>query len=331
MGAIIGIILGILVIGGGLFWYNSWDRVDPGNVGILVDYGDGSIEPVTDVGWKWIGRYQKLVEYNAQEQTYVMDRGDEGQIKGDDSTLCTTGDSQQLKIDSATNWRIDPTQVVQVYQYRRDVPLTGKWGREAAGNFLEDIIIRNAVRSAIYKICPEYNWSDLMGTKQVEFQARIDADVRETAPQQGVVISAVTIRNRHPSDAILALMNARLEGQKQQETSAFLAAQQKRQQEIDQTAAVAAQQKAQIEAEGQARVKQTQAEADANVARAKSQAEADAIRSKGAAEAAAIQAQAASITPQLVELERARKWNGQGPTTILSGNEQLVNQIPLQR
>lgn len=326
---IIGIVVALALIVGVYVW-TSYERVDPGNIGILVDYGDGSIEPITETKWMWVGRYQKLLEYNAQEQTYVMDQGEEGQVKGNDATDCTTADSQYIKIDSATDWQIDPTKLIDTYRLRRDVPLTGPRGRESAGNFLEDIIIRNDVRSAIYKICPTYSWSDILGTKQQEFEDRIEQEVKETAPTKGVIINRLTIRNRHPSEAIRGLQAARLEGQKQEETSRFLAAQQKRQQEIDQAAAVAAGEKARIEAEAKAKVDIANATAAAEVARVRALQEAESIKAKGEAEAASLRAQGQSVTRDLVELERARRWNGQGPTTIFGTTPELVNQVPLR-
>jgi len=82
-------------------------------------------------------------------------------------------------------------------------------------------------------------------------------------------------------------------------------------------------------AEVQAQQKQTEAQADANAkietargeAEAKrlaAEAEADAIRMKGEAEAAALQAksQALSRNPQLVELEKAKKWDGKLPANM---------------
>lgn len=116
----------------------------------------------------------------------------------------------------------------------------------------------------------------------------------------------------------------------QQEQSAFRASQQKRQQEIDLNASIAAAEKARVEAEAKAKVDIANASAAAEVARVKAQQEAEAIRIRGEAEAASLRAQAQAVTPALVDLERARKWNGQGPTTIMGGDPQIINQVPLR-
>ena len=329
MGAIVGgLVLFIAIFVGGYIW-TSYDRVDPGNIGILVDYGDGSIEPITETKWMWVGRYQKLIEWNAGQQVYVMDvGGSSGQLEGDDAVECLTMDTQNIKVDTQTDWRIDPKQIVETYVLWKDTPLTGPGNRKAPSNSLEDHIIRNETRSAVRKVCSEFGWSDILGVKQVEFQDKIDKEVKENASSKGVIINQVTIRQRYPSQALGALMAARLQGQQQQEQSLFLAAQNERQQKIDQAAAVAAGEKSRIEAEAKAKVDVANASAAAQVKRVAAEQEAEAIRSRGLAEADSLKAQAAAVTPSLVDLEKARKWNGQGPTTVLGSEPQIINQIP---
>lgn len=64
---------------------------------------------------------------------------------------------------------------------------------------------------------------------------------------------------------------------------------------------------------------QAQAEADSKLAQAK--AEADAIKLKGDAEAQAIRARGAALAqnPNLTELVKAERWDGQLPTTMIPG------------
>lgn len=324
----------LIVIGmGGALWYNSsYKRVEPGNVGILVDYSSGHIEPIYEARWQWVGRYQNLVQWPTGQQVYVMERGDStGQIKGDDAIECITSDSQRLRFDAQVDWRLDPKQIVQVYQLRKETPLAGPRNRDAPGNYLEDLIIRTALRDSITKTCPSYSWSDLLGAKQLNFQEEVEAKVRASAEPQGTIVSSVTIIRPYPNDALQALLTARLEGQKQREQSDFAAAQAQRQQAIDQAAATALAEKTRIETEAKNKLDIANAEAAANVARTRASQEAEAIKSKGEAEAAALKAKAAAVTPALVDLERVQRWNGQGPQTILGSEPQVINQVPLPR
>ena len=317
-------ILAMSVLGGAC----GWDQVDPGNVGILIDKGDGTVTPIYETKWMFLGWYQTLVEWPLGNQVYIMDKGGPtGQIAGDDSIRCLTLDTQNIDVDTQTDWQIDPKDVVTTYVSWRNVPLTGPFNRPAPGNFLEDLIIRNETRSAVREVCATYTWADILGEKQLEFQSKVADEVKGSTKDKGVIVTQVTIRQRYPSPQLQALMDARLEGQKQRETSSFAAAQAKRQQEIDQNAAIAAAEKARIEAESKAQLDITKATSDAEVARVRAVQEAEAIRSRGTAEAASLKAQAEAVTPALVDLERARKWNGQGPTTILGSDPQIINQM----
>lgn len=72
----------------------GWDKVEPGNVGILVDKGTGTITPIYETKWRWLGWYEELIEWPVGQQAYVMERGDSvGQIKGG-----TTPSSAELPI-----------------------------------------------------------------------------------------------------------------------------------------------------------------------------------------------------------------------------------------
>jgi regulator of protease activity HflC (stomatin/prohibitin superfamily) len=322
----------VLALVGAVYYLTSWGRVDPGNVGILVDYSNGHIDPITETKWIWVGRYQKLIQWPAGQQVYVMERGDQtGQIKGDDSVQCITADSQAMRFDAQVDWRLDPKQITQVYALRKETPLVGPRNRDAPGNYLEDLVVRTSLRDAITKTCPQFGWSDLIGVKQLDFQNEVEQKVKEAAEPQGMIISGVTIIRPYPNDNLQGLLTARLQGQQQREQSDFAAAQAQRQQQIDQAASVAAAEKARIETEARNKLLVSNAEAEAQIARTKATQQAEATRSQGEAEADSLKAQASAVTPALVDLERAKKWNGAGPVTVIGGDPQMVNQVPLQR
>lgn len=79
---------------------------------------------------------------------------------------------------------------------------------------------------------------------------------------------------------------------------------------------IARQKAKKAEAESEAKIEA--ARGDAESKRLATEAEADEIRMKGEAEADALQAQAQALAnnPQLVELEKAKKWNGELPTNM---------------
>ena len=75
-----------------------------------------------------------------------------------------------------------------------------------------------------------------------------------------------------------------------------------------------------IAANAEAEEKQLMAEANLAVARLEADAEAYSIQMKAAAEAEANERIAKSLTKELIEYVKATAWNGQNPSTVLSGN-----------
>lgn len=69
----------------------------------------------------------------------------------------------------------------------------------------------------------------------------------------------------------------------------------------------------------QAQITVTQAQAEADSVRARAEADAEAMKLKGEAEAAAIQAKGKALreNPELIELTKAERWNGELPTTMI--------------
>ena len=325
---IIAIVL-ILSVGGGTWYYTSWERLEPGFVGILVDNGTGTVRKIDRPGWVWVGRYQQLVEWPIGDQEYVMEKGDGvGQIAGDDAIECRTADMQPMKFDVQTGWKIDPERAVATYQARRNIPLVGIRNRDKPGNYLEDLVIRIAMRDSVVEACSRYGWEELLGEGIQKFNDDVTKAVKSSAEPDGVIIRNVRVIRPYPNPKLDEVTNARLEGKRQAEQQRFNSEQAARQATIDQAASNAAALKAKIDAESKAALDTIRATADADVKKIAALQEAAEIESKGKANAAAIKAQAEAVTKELVELERVRRWNGQGPTTVLGSDTQIINQIP---
>ena len=64
-------------------------------------------------------------------------------------------------------------------------------------------------------------------------------------------------------------------------------------------------------------------------ARYRAERDADAVRIAARAEAEANRVRAESLTTTLVEYERIRRWNGQGPTTVIGGHAQPRIDVPV--
>lgn len=145
-------------------------RLDPGNVGVMVDYGAGtttgqpSISSVQTGQFVWVGPLQRLAEYPIAQQTLSMVRREEaGQVAGDDSVDCRDKSGIRINIDSSTLWRVDPSHAGDLYLLRPDFPLTGAQGS------IEADIVRREVRSAVAFGCSGFKYDEIYATRRVEF------------------------------------------------------------------------------------------------------------------------------------------------------------------
>lgn len=327
MNGFFGVVLLVAVVIAGFFGFyylTSWDRVDPGDIGILVHYDTGKIEPVTSTQWIWITRYSKLFKYSGKEQTYIMDDNPaEGQMKGPDSIQCLTKDTQTLRIDVAVNWRVDPANVVDMYRLRQGVPLTGPLNRDAPGNFIEDLVVRPDSRSIVISACSHFGWEDILGAKRDEFASEIEKGTQTDLLSQSILVRSVVVRQARPSDALLALMNARLEGQKQREASDFAAAQAQRQAQITLDTNKAKSASDLVNTNAKAAQDIAAAEAANKIKLENADAQAQETQKLGEAQASANRAVANSLTGTFVEHEKWSRWDGKLPATTY-GNDPSV-------
>lgn len=326
------IALAALLAGG---WYSSqWDRVDPGNAGIKKNYCTGAEEVITTSSYIWVDwRCERLIEYPTAEYTTEMINRGQG---NNDAVPCVMKDQQTILMDTASAWSVDPARVADLYRMRPGVSLAG------LGSTIEQLLVRSEVRAGLRDACTLFNWEEAYGARRQEYEATAEKMVQSRLDPVGIKVRTVSIRAMDPSDQLDALIVARLEGQKLVEATAFAAKQAENrgaQQLAEQKAASALQlqqgedayklqqaqaradaelkrinaEAAMAQAESQARTAKIQADSSAEVENTKTAVEAQRVREMGLAEGEANKARAASITPAMVDYERARKWNGAMP------------------
>ena len=79
-GAVIAAFVVIVAGGVGVWYWMQWDRVDPGNAGVKINYCDGTQQTITDSRYVWVDwRCERLAEYPTAEYTIDMiNRGQQG-------------------------------------------------------------------------------------------------------------------------------------------------------------------------------------------------------------------------------------------------------------
>jgi regulator of protease activity HflC (stomatin/prohibitin superfamily) len=316
-----GLIAGFVVLiaaGAGIWYWMQWDRVDPGNAGVKINYCNGTQQTITDSRYVWVDwRCERLAEYPTAE--YTIDMINRGQ-QGNDSVPCVMKDQQSINMDSSTAWSVDPARVGDLYRMRPNVALSNSGGQDIA-----TLVVRSEVRAGIRDACTLFGWEEAYGSRRAEYEAAAEKAVLARLEPVGIKVRTVSIRDMDPSQALDALIAARLKGQQEIESAMF----QQQQAERAGAAEVAKARAAAQLQEEQSKAALVKARADADQAEVATRSEAARIRALAEAESEANRARAASITPSLVEYEKWKRWNGQMPSTVLGSDPSMRVDIPV--
>lgn len=259
-----------------------YERVEPGNVGIMVNrLGDdkGVENNVKGVGRYWVGWNEDLYTFPTfkQMKTYA------------DPFNFQLSDGTQISHALAVAYKVDPTKVATLFQtYRKGVDgITDEDLRQR----ISDILNRQANRINTDKF--------IDGGKSDLLDSVLKAAQGEMAPNGIEVISISWIGKPGYPDTVLSAINAKVEA-----TQKTL----QRNQEVEQRKA-------------EANMAREQANGAADVMRTEAQGKADsiAIEAKAQAESIAMRGKALRDNPGIMELETVNKWSGVLPTTMVPG------------
>ncbi len=274
-------------------------RVDPGKVGVLIDYGVGSetgqpsIEPVMPGQWKWVGVAQRLAEYDISQQALTMVRAEsEGQVVGDDSVVCRDKTGVQLNVDATVLWRVDTANAGKLYLLYPDKDL----------ELIGTEVVRRVTRSVMNDVCGQYGYSDIYGIGRVDFGIKVSEALSAQLSETYLIMAGFNMGEVYLQPEQQAAVTAKSVAEQEAQEAKFLL--EKRQNEAD--AAIA-------QAEGEKQVRILQAEA-----------EAEAIR--------IINEQLAG-SPYYIKYIYASKWDGILPATLVLANGQefpLLGTLDLQ-
>lgn len=313
-------LIAVVAVGGGVAWWSFWDRVDPGNAGVLIDYCSGTSQTITDARYVFVDpRCKRLAEYPTAEYTLEMTGAG---TQNDQSVPCVMQDQQTIRMDTATAWSVDPQRVGDLYRMRPNVPLYGS----SSGQDVSTLVVRSEVRAGVRDACTKFGWEDAYGARRAEYELEAERAVQARLEPVGIKVRTVSIRGMDPSPQLDALIEARLNGQRAVEQARFEQAQAERQGE-----AQLAQQRAAANLQAaQSETALAKARADAEQAKVAAEGEAAKMRTLAEAEAYTNRQRSESLTPALVEYERWRRWNGQMPQTVLGGDPNVRVDVPMQ-
>lgn len=166
------------------------NRVDPGSVGVLIDYGAGTvtgqpvISPVQPGKWIFVWPTQRLAEYNISQQALIMvRREEEGQIKGDDSVDCKDETGIQVNVDLTVLWKVSTEEIAPLYL---------KYPSADLGQINSEVV-RRISRTAVADVCGQYGFLEIAGTKRVEFGESVSDVLAKRLPESHLILEGTAV------------------------------------------------------------------------------------------------------------------------------------------
>ena len=288
----------IALVIGSVYLFSCIQRVPFGNVGIVVHLlgGDKGVDSEeVGVGRRFVGINDELYLFPTFLQNYVWTADNrEGSPTNEEFTF-QTREGLVVHADIGISYSVNPTKVSEVFQkYRRGI------------DEITHVFIRNQVRDALVSVASSKPIEYVYGEGKAELIKEVERIVREANGDLFNIQQVYWIGELRLPDSVVHAINEKINATQLAMT---------RENEIQQTKAVA--QKAIEEAKGVAEAKLTVARAEAEAVRINGQAEADAIEAKS---------KALNASPQLVQYEIAKNWNGKLPeTTMGAGSIPLLN------
>lgn len=286
LGAVVIAIIGIVVA--------KLEKIPPGHVGVSVrKCGDSGVKKESiPTGYYWRELFcEEVVTYPTSVQSLILTsnhhegKGGPDGAEEDQSITVTSVEGLPINIDLAFSFTLDPVKVPAIYE---------KWRMNV--DLIEHLFIRQTIREASQDTFAQYTAQQLYSDKKETARAEVEAFLVKKLTPHGFIPTQLTLNRIEPPASVVQAINSKVEmTQQAQRASAEV---QKKQAEAAQAVAVA---------EGQAKA-----------ARAIAEGEAQAITLKAEAQAKANKILSESLTPSLIDYQRAIRWDGKLPT-VTSG------------
>lgn len=267
----------------------SCTHVDAGHVGVEIDSceGGGVSDKPVGVGYHTTGPCTDIVEYPTYQQTLLLAKPrDPKSNEEDDSIIVTSSEGLAIGVDVSLSFTVDPKKAPSIYQkFRVDL-------KHVMSSYM-----RQGVREAMQEVFAKYTAQQLYSDKREIARSEVQALLSPKLMLDGFIVTQFTVNEtRIPPEVEQAIRNK----------VAMMQEAQRAEQAVKKT-------------EAEARQAVAQAHGAAEAATAAAEGEAAVIKLRADAQAAANKTISESLTPELIEYEKAKKWNGQLPQVSGSG------------
>jgi regulator of protease activity HflC (stomatin/prohibitin superfamily) len=251
---------------------SSFVRIVPANtVGIPTTFG--KIGTPLSSGFHFTEPWTEITGFSTRVQELSMLRAsDEGDLAKDDSITVIAAGGGSMAVDVTVRFSIAPDQADELFKQAGSLDL------------IKDRFVRPDTREVVRNVFGQFNAEEGYSTKRGDIAVMVTDELKKRLAIRGITVDTVNIRDVAPEQQVLDSINAVL---KERNGAAQ---------------ALEAQKKQVTEAETRKQV----AERDKEATITKAEADAEAVAIAASAQAKANQEIAASLTPELVELEIAR-------------------------
>lgn len=255
-------------------------RLDPGEVGVIVDYGKGTttgepeIRSVQTASWTIINPMsERLVEYPASQRTLQMAKDS----KEDDSVRCQDRDGVPMNLDVTITWRVAPASPGQLYLLRPNDNIEG----------IENGIVRREARAAVANACGTGPFGDVLAKREA-FAIKVETALRVALEANFIQLDNLLIGESYLGPDQTKAIQAKSVAQEQAAQAQFLAA-------------------------------KAQAEADAARKTAEGARDVAILKAEGEARAIEIINVQLGRSPAYLDYLATQNWNGVLPSTLVGG------------
>lgn len=266
------------------------ERVPVGYVGVV--YSTTGIEDETLAqGWHLLSPLKKVANFPVSQQQIVFsnDPADYNKNKHDDWSIDAPANGGTVKINMTVNYNFMPDRVVELYSRFNGMN----------GETLVESRIQNSIIAYTKEITPQFSVMDIYSDKKAEVNAAITEHLNnKLQAEYGINVVSALVIDVQLDDALMQKVQVKEQAKQDAEIA-----------ELEKQTAMA-----------EAETEKVKAQAAADVAVIDAQAEADAVKIAAEAEAEANRELAESLTPELIEMKKYEKWNGQLPTVTSDGS-----------
>ena len=299
------IVLAIIILAaviGGIYTIMSLEKIEEGYVGVVYTYSEGVQDETIDAGMHFVGPFAKVKEFPISQQQLVLSNNPEdyNEKEHPDWSIDAPANGGMVTLNVTVNYNFMPDRVVELYKRFKGMD----------GETIVESRVQNSIIAYIKEVTPKYTVMDIYSDKKAEVSTDITEYLNSKLEKEyGINISSALVIDVQLNDTLKAKIQAKEEAKQDAEKA-----------ELDRQTAEAQAEVTKVNAETTAEIQRIETEAAAEQTRIKAQASADATRIKAEAEAEANKKIAESLTPELIEMQKYEKWNGELPTVQGSGS-----------